>query len=198
MPSSTSFTRILPLLGVIAVLSTFTTACRQATHSTAGATSPDAQQRPTAVESTAQPGKGTPSSPGVLPRDVAAIAKAFTVAYAGHDARDGGDRSYADAGVRAAKFAAGPLVDALRQERPAQQAPWDAWRTEKALVAAKVTSVLVPDGAPAPTSRTALARATYVLTTTPRTGSVRTDREQLALRLDHTSSGWRVTALPWA
>ncbi|MFD4986483.1 hypothetical protein [Streptomyces sp. NPDC058374] len=38
----------------------------------------------------------------------------------------------------------------------------------------------------------------YTLTTTPESGHVRSSSEQLVLRLEHTSQGWRVTALPWA
>lgn len=41
-----------------------------------------------------------------VPGDVKRVARAFTTAYAEHDARDGHDRSHADAGARAAGFGA--------------------------------------------------------------------------------------------
>ncbi|GAA2903725.1 hypothetical protein [Streptomyces mexicanus] len=126
------------------------------------------------------------------------MARAFTTAYAQHDARDGHDRSYADAGVRAARFATGKLVEVLSQKRPGQDAPWAALRSEHARQMAKISSVVVPDGAPAVTSSSALVRVGYTLTTTPASGRSRTTDEQLALRLDHTAEGWRVAALPWA
>ncbi|QNP75870.1 hypothetical protein IAG44_20330 [Streptomyces roseirectus] len=145
----------------------------------------------------------SPSSDGdapssVVPTDVAATAREFTRAYAGHDARVGGDVSYADAGERAAKFAAGDLAEALVQKRPGQDAPWAALRAGQARQSVTVTSVEVPDGAPAVTSSSALVRVSYVLTTTPRPGAPLLSREQLALRLERTSAGWRVVALPWA
>ncbi|WP_236573858.1 hypothetical protein [Streptomyces sp. GS7] len=48
------------------------------------------------------------------------------------------------------------------------------------------------------TSSTALVRVGYIVTTTPTSGPVQSSNEQLALRLEHTASGWRVAALPWA
>ncbi|MEV7090139.1 hypothetical protein AB0O07_30365 [Streptomyces sp. NPDC093085] len=38
----------------------------------------------------------------------------------------------------------------------------------------------------------------YTLTTTSGAGPAQSSGEQLALRLEHTFKGWRVTALPWA
>ncbi|WP_243084496.1 hypothetical protein [Streptomyces sp. 891-h] len=125
-------------------------------------------------------------------------ARAFTKAYAQHDARDGRDRSYADAGARAAKFAAGELVDVLGQKRPSQDTPWAALRAEQARQTIKITSVVTPDGAPAADKSSALVRVAYTLTTTPKNSRPRHSSEQLALRLEHTSKGWRVTDLPWA
>ncbi|MEU5792212.1 hypothetical protein ABZ800_01535 [Streptomyces sp. NPDC047813] len=120
------------------------------------------------------------------------------MAYAEHDARDGGDSSYADAGTRAARLASGELAGVLAQKRPGQDAAWAALRAEKARQSAKVTAAVVPDGAPAVTASSALVRVSYTLTTTPKSGHPRSSSEQLALRLEHTSEGWRVTALPWA
>jgi hypothetical protein len=134
----------------------------------------------------------------MLPRDVDRTARLFTAAYAEHDARDGKDSSYAEAGARAARLAAGELVGILGQKRQGQDAAWAALRAEKAHQTVKVTSAVVPDGAPAVTASSALVRVSYTLTTTPKSGHARRSSEQLALRLDHSSKGWRVTALPWA
>lgn len=132
-----------------------------------------------------------------LPAAVDRTARAFTSAYAEHDARDGRDRAYADAGVRAAGFAAGGLVDVLAQERPGQDAPWAVLRAEQARQRVEISSVVVPDGAPAVTSASALVRVGYVLVTTPKSGPSRRSSEQLVLRLEYVGGGWRVTALPW-
>ncbi|MGW3163320.1 hypothetical protein ACWC9Q_10595 [Streptomyces sp. NPDC001142] len=132
-----------------------------------------------------------------LPRDVERVARAFTTAYAEHDARDGKDDSYADAGARAARLATGELVDVLAQQRPSQYAPWAALRDAKARQTVEIISTVVPDGAPAVTKSSALVRVGYSLTTTPQSGPARRSSEQLALRLEHTSNGWRVTAMPW-
>ncbi|MER7043674.1 hypothetical protein [Streptomyces jumonjinensis] len=126
------------------------------------------------------------------------MATAFTLAFVQHDARAGGDRSFATAGVRAAKFASGELAKALPQERPGQAAPWAALRAEQAVTTAEITSVVVPDGAPPPTATSALVRVAYTLTTTPVAGAPRKERDHLALRLEPTPDGWRVTALPWS
>ncbi|MFF8432856.1 hypothetical protein [Streptomyces bacillaris] len=120
------------------------------------------------------------------------------MAYAEHDARDGADSSYADAGARAARLASKELSGVLAQKRPGQDAAWAALRAEKAHQTAEIKSATVPDGAPAATDSSALVRVSYVLTTTPKSGHARSSSEQLALRLEHTSKGWRVTALPWA
>ncbi|MFJ2818499.1 hypothetical protein [Streptomyces sp. NPDC087294] len=134
----------------------------------------------------------------MLPKDVEHAARAFTTAYAEHDARDGADDSYADAGARAARLASGELAGVLAQKRPGQDAVWAALRAGKAHQAAKVTSIVVPDGAPAVTGSSALVRVGYTLTTIPKSGHARSSREQLALRLERTAKGWRVTSLPWA
>ncbi|MFD6417016.1 hypothetical protein [Streptomyces sp. NPDC060194] len=125
-------------------------------------------------------------------------ARLFTKAYAEHDARDGADGSYADAGVRASRFAHGELAGLLAHRRSSQDAVWSALRAQQACQTAEITSTVVPDGAPAPTSSAALIRVGYTLTTTPKSGPVRHSNEQLALRLERTSEGWRVTDLPWA
>ncbi|QKW51518.1 hypothetical protein [Streptomyces buecherae] len=141
---------------------------------------------------------GTSSSATALPADVEWTARAFTTAYAEHDARDGADSSYADAGARAARLASGELAGVLAQKRPSQDAAWATLRAEKAHQTAEITSTVVPDGAPAVTPSVAFVRVGYTLTTTPKSGRTRSSGEHLALRLEHTAEGWRVTALPWA
>ncbi|MGW1123848.1 hypothetical protein [Streptomyces sp. NPDC002526] len=152
------------------------------------------------IPGTAKPHSGASASASttVLPNDVERTARAFTVAYAEHDARDGADSSYADAGARAARLAAGELAGVLAQERPGQHADWAALRAEKAHQTAKITSATLPDGAPAVTASSAFVRVSYTLITTPKSGPAHSSNEQLALRLEHTSRGWRVSALPWA
>ncbi|MFE6737553.1 hypothetical protein [Streptomyces tubercidicus] len=162
------------------------------------------QSRPDSVSAgitaAATPSAGTasatPNKP--LPADAEKVARAFTTAYAQHNAADGGDKSYAEAGARAARYATGELVEVLAQQRPGQEAPWNALRSEKAVQTAAIQSVVIPDGAPAVTSSSALVRVGYTLTTKPQTGPARKSGEQLALRLERTSGGWRVIALPWA
>ncbi|MFE4633115.1 hypothetical protein ACFRJ1_07015 [Streptomyces sp. NPDC056773] len=129
---------------------------------------------------------------------MATAARSFTIAYAQHDARDGKDTSYSQAGARAAKLATGELVEILAQQREGQEAPWAALRAEQATQTVKVESVVTPDGAPAADASSALVRVGYTLTTTPISGPARASSEQIALRLDHTADGWRVGALPWA
>ncbi|MEN8656135.1 hypothetical protein ABCR94_37575 [Streptomyces sp. 21So2-11] len=133
-----------------------------------------------------------------LPKNVERTARAFATAYASRDARDGKDSSYADAGARAARLSTGELAGILAQKRPSQDAAWAALRAEKARQTVKVTSAAVPDGAPAVTQSSGLVRVGYILTTTPKSGRAGRSSEQLALRLEQTPHGWRVTALPWA
>ncbi|MYU02183.1 MULTISPECIES: hypothetical protein [unclassified Streptomyces] len=187
------------MAGSLALLSV---GCSSSAHDTPAA--PTASAPPHSVSAgipdaaTPHSGSTTSASTTALPSDVERTARSFTVAYAEHDARDGADSSYADAGARAAWLASGELAGVLAQKRPGQDATWAALRAEKAHQTAKVKSATVPDGAPAATDSSALVRVSYVLTTTPKSGHARSSSEQLALRLEHTSKGWRVTALPWA
>ncbi|MFJ6705644.1 MULTISPECIES: hypothetical protein [unclassified Streptomyces] len=187
------------MAGSLAFLST---GCSSSANDTSAA--PTASAPPQSVSAgildTATPYSGATAStsPARLPHDVERAARAFTVAYAEHDARDGADSSYAEAGARAARLASGELAGVLAQKRPSQDAAWAALRAEKDRQTAKITAAVVPDGAPAVTASSALVRVSYTLTTTPKSGHPRSSSEQLALRLEHTSTGWRVTALPWA
>ncbi|KOU84196.1 hypothetical protein ADK94_18945 [Streptomyces sp. XY593] len=188
-------------MGVVGTLAALSTGC---------SSGPEASPRSSAAQSntisagsaetTAVQVAEAPAAPpsASLLADIEQTARAFTAAYAEHDARDGKDASFADAGARAAQFASGDLAPILSQKRPGQEAAWAALRAEQARQAVEITSTAVPDGAPAPTRAVALVRVSYTLTTTPASGPARRSGEQLALRLEHTSQGWRVTALPWA
>ncbi|KOG07739.1 hypothetical protein ADK35_43840 [Streptomyces viridochromogenes] len=185
------------MIGSLAALST---GCSSSTGGPSKTTTALPHSVSVGITETISPSAGSPASPPstALPRDVERTARAFTTVYAEHDARDGKDSSYADAGARAAQLAAGELVGILGQKRPSQDAAWAALRAEKARQTVEITSAVVPDGAPAVTASSALVRVGYTLTTTPKSGHTRRSSEHLALRLEHTSKGWRVTALPWA
>ncbi|MGX2994881.1 hypothetical protein JNUCC64_11375 [Streptomyces sp. JNUCC 64] len=200
MPRSSRFIRISAAMGVVGTLSALSIGC----SSSPDAPGPSAAKpHVVSVGSTAPTTTRTTEDPAAapdiaLPPDVERIARAFTTAYAEHDAGDGKDSSFTDAGVRASRFASGDLVSVLSQKRPGQDAAWTALRTTKARQSIEITSAVVPDGAPSPTPAVALVRVGYTLTTTPASGSARRSSEQLALRLEHTPLGWRVTAMPWA
>ncbi|GAA2241913.1 hypothetical protein GCM10010232_31230 [Streptomyces amakusaensis] len=187
-------------MGVVGALAALSTGC----SSSPDTSGPSAAQSnivsvgsaaPTTVRTAERPAAAPDTA---LPPDVERIARAFTTAYAEHDAGDGKDGSFADAGVRASQFASGDLVAVLGQKRPGQDMAWTALRMAKARQTVEITSAVVPDGAPPPTRAVALVRVGYTLTTTPASGTPRRSGEQLALRLEHTPRGWRVTALPWA
>lgn len=202
MPRSARFIPISAAIGVAGSLALLSTGCSSSTNDASAASTASAQPHSVSagIPDTATPHSSATfsSSATGLPKDVERTARAFTTAYAEHDARDGADSSYADAGARAARLASGELAGVLAQKRPGQDAAWAALRAEKAHQTAKITSAVVPDGAPAATASSALVRVSYTLTTTPKSGHTRSSSEQLALRLEHTSKGWRVTALPWA
>lgn len=200
MSRSNRFIPISAVIGVGAAVVALSTGC----SNSANGPSKPATEQPHSVSAgiteTGSPSATRPASPAraALPRDVEHTARAFTTAYAQHDARDGKDSSYADAGARAARLSAGELAGTLAQKRPSQDAAWAALRAKKARQTVKITSAVVPDGAPAVTKSSALVRVGYTLTTTPKAGHAGRSSEQLALRLEQTPDGWRVTALPWA
>ncbi len=199
MPHSARSLPIYVAIGIAAPLAVLSTACSSSAGAAPKATTAQPHSVSAGIVDTASPSTepSEQASSSVLPKDVERTARVFTTAYAEHDARDGRDSSYADAGARAARLAAGELASVLSQRRPSQDAAWATLRAEKAHQTVKVTSTAVPDGAPAVTASSALVRVGYTLTTTPKSGQARRDSEQLALRLEHTSEGWRVTALPW-
>ncbi|MBT2405571.1 MULTISPECIES: hypothetical protein [unclassified Streptomyces] len=200
MPRSSPFIRISTAISVVGSLAALSTGCSSSTDGPPKTATVQPHSVSAGIPATSTPSTEGPASPPstALPKDVESTARTFTTAYAEHDARDGKDGSYADAGARAAKLAAGELVSILGQQRPSQDASWAALRAEKARQSVRITSVVVPDGAPAVTQSSALIRVGYNLTTTPQSGEERHSNEQLALRLEHTSQGWRVTAMPWA
>ncbi|MFJ7590245.1 hypothetical protein ACIQZO_23240 [Streptomyces sp. NPDC097617] len=200
MPRSSRFIPISAAIGIVGSLAALSTGCSSSTDSQSktGTAQPHSISAGITAAATPSAGSTAPPPSTALPNDIERTARAFTTTYAEHDARDGKDSSYADAGARAAKLAAGELVGILCQKRPSQDAAWAALRAEKARQSVKIASAVVPDGAPAVTESSALVRVGYTLTTTPESGQERRSSEQLALRLEHTSKGWRVTALPWA
>ncbi|MFE7132880.1 hypothetical protein ACFVIM_18685 [Streptomyces sp. NPDC057638] len=134
-----------------------------------------------------------------LPAAVRRAAAGFTAAWASHDARPGKDRSYTDAGKRAAAFASADLGAAISAPRPSTASLWARWTKDRTRVTATVTKVSVPDGAPAPTRTSALARVLYRLTTAPAKGKATSELKQVALQLERGGDGeWRVIALPYA
>lgn len=200
MPRSGRFIPISFAIGVVGTLATLSVGCSSSTDDTSEEASTRSRSASPESTETYAPPASRPASPSRsdVPPDAERTARAFTAAYAEHDARDGHDTSYADASTRAAKLGSGELVGILSQKGPSQDAPWAALRAKQARQTAKVTSVVVPDGAPAFSRSSGLVRVAYILTTTPKSGQARHSSEQLALRLEHGSGGWRVTALPWA
>ncbi|MFF4500370.1 hypothetical protein [Streptomyces sp. NPDC001401] len=187
-------------MGIVGSLAVLSTGCSSPASGQSKTTTTHPHSVSAGITDAASPSAGSAVAPASshLPKDVEDTARAFTTAYAEHDARDGKDSSYADAGARAAKLASGELGGILSQKRPGQDAPWAGLRAEKARQTVKITSVVVPDGAPAVSGASALVRVGYTLTTAPKPGQARHSSEQLVLRLEHTSDGWRVIALPWA
>ncbi|MGD1220662.1 hypothetical protein AB9Q10_19785 [Streptomyces krungchingensis] len=126
-------------------------------------------------------------------------ARAFTTAWASHDARPGRDTSFDDASRRAAAFAAGGLAEDLRTHTSGSAGgqQWLGWRDRQVRVTVTVLRVSLPDGAPAPSEESSFARVIYKLTETPAKGSATESEEQLALKLRRSADGsWRVVEMP--
>jgi hypothetical protein len=137
-------------------------------------------------------------SPAALPDAILAVARGFVLAWTGHDARPGQDASYTDAAERAAAYTDRPLAAQLVLPTPGTARQWQQWTAAKARVAADITQIAVPDGAPAPTADTAWVRVRYRLTVTPAAGRATSSDEQVVLKLERsTANAWRVTALPY-
>ncbi|MEU0214109.1 hypothetical protein ABZ281_02935 [Streptomyces sp. NPDC006265] len=126
-------------------------------------------------------------------------ARAFTTAWASHDARPGRDASFDDASRRAAAYADGDLAEDLRTHTSgnAGRQQWLNWRDSQVQVTVTILRVALPDGAPAPTEDSAFARVIYRLAETPAKGAATESEEQVALKLRRGADGsWRVVGLP--
>ncbi|MEV6956542.1 hypothetical protein [Streptomyces sp. NPDC051183] len=209
MPSEVRSIRICSRLAssgfAIAALSAALTACGSGPSTVASP--PELPSPSSATAAGPVPGAGTipvPEGPAAsegaeLPADIAKAAADFTAAWASHDARPGKDAAYTDAGKRASAYASPDLGASISTARPSTNSLWQQWTREKTTVTATVLKVSVPDGAPAPTATTALARVVYRLTTAPEKGQAASDTKQVALQLERGTDGtWRVIALPYA
>ncbi|WP_240204738.1 hypothetical protein [Streptomyces actuosus] len=137
--------------------------------------------------------------PASVPAPVDEVARAFTTAWASHDARPGRDSSFDDASRRAAAYAAGDLAEDLRTHTSgsAGTQQWLSWKDRQVQVTVTVLRVSLPDGAPAPSEDSSFARVIYKLKESPAKGPVTESEEQVALKLRRGADGsWRVVGLP--
>ncbi|ODA69813.1 hypothetical protein [Streptomyces sp. AVP053U2] len=137
--------------------------------------------------------------PASVPAPVDEVARAFTTAWASHDARPGRDSSFDDASRRAAAYAAGDLAEDLRTHTSgsAGTQQWLSWKDRQVQVTVTVLRVSLPDGAPAPSEDSSFARVIYKLKESPAKGPVTESEEQVALKLRRGADGsWRVMGLP--
>ncbi|MGY3677264.1 hypothetical protein [Streptomyces sp. TE33382] len=161
-----------------------------------------APSRPAATPSSSTSPSPSPAgdeAPSVapVPEDVATASRRFVLAWTGHDARPGKDGSYDDAARRAGAYVSKDLAEQLTTTSAGSARQWQQWTQAQALVAAEISRVAVPDGAPAPTADTAWVRVWYRLTITPAAGKPTGTDEQVALKLQRNQAGtWLVTALP--
>lgn len=210
MPSEIRTIRICSRLAssgiAVAALSAALTGC--GSGATAGSPPADPSALASASASAGPvPGAGTipvPEGPAAsegaeLPQDIAKVAADFAAAWASHDARPGKDSAYTEAGKRAAVYASPDLGASISTPRASTNSVWRQWTADKTTVTATVLKVSIPDGAPAPTATSALARVVYRLTTAPEKGQATTETKQVAIQLERGADGtWRVIALPYA
>lgn len=148
----------------------------------------------------AAPSESPEAEPRPVPTPVEEAARAFTTAWASHDARPGGDASFDDASRRAAAYADGDLAEDLRTHTSGSAGgqQWLSWKDRQVQVTVTVLRVSLPDGAPAPSEDSSFARVIYKLTETPAKGSATESEEQVALKLRRVPDGsWRVVGLPY-
>ncbi|WP_234378562.1 hypothetical protein [Streptomyces sp. H036] len=148
----------------------------------------------------AEPSESPEAEPRPVPTPVEEAARAFTTAWASHDARPGGDASFDDASRRAAAFADGALAEDLRTHTSGSAGgqQWLSWKDRQVQVTVTVLRVSLPDGAPAPSEDSSFARVIYKLTESPATGAPTESEEQVALKLRRLPDGsWRVVGLPY-
>ncbi|MFJ5850504.1 hypothetical protein [Streptomyces sp. NPDC092903] len=139
------------------------------------------------------------TEPSPVPTPMLKAARAFTIAWAGHDARPGRDTSYDDASRRAAAFADGELAEDLRTHTSgsAGRQQWLNWKERQVQATVKVLRVSLPDGAPAPTQDSGFAQVIYNVTETPAQGDPSEAEQHVVLKLHRGGdSTWRVTGLP--
>jgi hypothetical protein len=173
---------------------------RTAAPSAVATGSSSGSARPTTASPVAEPSESPAASePSSLPAPLQEAARAFTSAWASHDARPGRDTSFDDASRRAATYADGDLAEDLRTHTggSAGRRQWLNWKDRQVQVTVTVLRVSLPDGAPAPSEGSAFARVIYRLTETPATGAATASEEQVALKLRRGADGsWRVMGLP--
>ncbi|OEJ22042.1 hypothetical protein AR457_39775 [Streptomyces agglomeratus] len=140
------------------------------------------------------------SEPSPLPAPIQEAARAFTTAWASHDARPGRDTSFDDASRRAAAYADGDLAEELRTHTSGSAGgrQWQSWKERQVQVTVTVLRVSLPDGAPAPTEDSGFARVIYKLTEKAADRPVAESEEHVALKLRRGADGnWRVVGLPY-
>ncbi|MFF4534035.1 hypothetical protein ACFY1P_32800 [Streptomyces sp. NPDC001407] len=198
---------VLAVVGVALLLGGTGGGHRSATGAVSGTAGPSSEggRGPAAPKTTASaPVAGpsvssAPAAPKPLPAPMQEAARAFTVAWASHDARPGHDSSYDEASRRAAAYAADQLADDLRTRTSGTSGrqQWLRWKKGQVQVTASVQRVALPDGAPAPTGDSGFARVHYQVTEQPATGPSVTSEQHVALKLRRGSDGtWRVVGLP--
>ncbi|MFJ8015023.1 hypothetical protein [Streptomyces sp. NPDC096339] len=167
------------------------------TAATAATSSTAITSAPTPTSAPSQP--DSPATPSPVTGPMEETARAFILAWAGHDARPGQDTSYDDASRRAADYAAGELAKDLstRTSGSAGAQEWLRLKAGQIRVTATVLRVSLPDGAPAPTENSGFARVLYKVTEQPATGPSTEAERHLALKLQPGDDGvWRVVGLP--
>ncbi|MFD0437166.1 Cif family virulence factor [Streptomyces chartreusis] len=180
--------------------STSRTAAPSATATGDGSGSARPNSRPAATAPVAEPSESPATSePSPLSTPMQEAARAFTTAWASHDARPGRDTSFDDASRRAAAYADGGLAEDLRTHisGSAGGRQWLSWRDRQVQVTVTVLRVSLPDGAPAPTRDSGFARVIYKVTETPASGPAAESEQHVALKLRRIADGsWRVVGLP--
>ncbi|MFD3961531.1 MULTISPECIES: Cif family virulence factor [Streptomyces] len=155
---------------------------------------------PSGASDGVEPSESPEAEPRPVPTPVEEAARAFTTAWASHDARPGGDKSFDDASRRAAAFADGDLAEDLRTHTSGSAGgqQWLSWKDRQVQVTVTVLRVSLPDGAPAPSEDSSFARVIYKLTESPAKGAPTESEEQVALKLRRLPDGsWRVVGLPY-
>ncbi|MCX4792578.1 hypothetical protein OG369_43160 [Streptomyces sp. NBC_01221] len=160
----------------------------------------EASPSPAPSSPEAEPSRSSVAAePSPVPAPMHEAARAFTIAWAGHDARPGRDSSYDDAARRAAAFADGELAEDLRTHTSgsAGRQQWLNWKERQVQVTVTVLRVSLPDGAPAPTQDSGFAQVIYKVTESPAQGAPIESEQHVALKLRRANDGtWRVTGLP--